>query len=245
MKLRIAALVIILSVHASAQKEERSEGISHLVPCAGLHDFQHSWDYDAKLRKILLNPLHERPKAFSLVRTGPGRPEYCVYLLETDGGAFTIETREASRHIWYDKESGENPVKVHRTSIPKEKGVEIATLWEKMLRGVRQPKPEDVTHVIVDGSSTHYACFVLGEGILAGETHNFAARGGDIGRMTDFTRWMYQKWFQDNPPEFTLGVDSTANKVAEQAGTGQPATRPESKSEGSDKPQPDAEGRSR
>ena len=32
---------------------------------------------------------------------------------------------------------------------------------------------------------------------------------------------------------------------AEQAGTGQPATRPESKSEGSDKPQPESEGRSR
>jgi hypothetical protein len=32
---------------------------------------------------------------------------------------------------------------------------------------------------------------------------------------------------------------------AEQAGTGQPATRPELKSEGSDKPQPEAEGRSR
>jgi hypothetical protein len=31
----------------------------------------------------------------------------------------------------------------------------------------------------------------------------------------------------------------------EQVGTGQPATRPESKSEGSDKPQPEAEGRSR
>jgi hypothetical protein len=31
----------------------------------------------------------------------------------------------------------------------------------------------------------------------------------------------------------------------EQDGTGQPATRPESKSEGSDKPQPEAEGRSR
>jgi hypothetical protein len=37
-----------------------------------------------------------------------------------------------------------------------------------------------------------------------------------------------------------------ANKrQAEQAGSGQPATRPESKSEGSDKPQPEAEGRSR
>jgi hypothetical protein len=32
---------------------------------------------------------------------------------------------------------------------------------------------------------------------------------------------------------------------SEQAGTGQPATRPESKSEGNDKPQPEAEGRSR
>jgi hypothetical protein len=34
-------------------------------------------------------------------------------------------------------------------------------------------------------------------------------------------------------------------KQAEQAGTGQPATRPESKSEGRDKPQPESEGRSR
>jgi hypothetical protein len=34
-------------------------------------------------------------------------------------------------------------------------------------------------------------------------------------------------------------------KEAQQAGTGQPATRPESKPEGSDKPQPEAEGRSR
>ena len=37
----------------------------------------------------------------------------------------------------------------------------------------------------------------------------------------------------------------TITKIVEQAGTGQPATRPESKSEGSDKPQPEAEGRSR
>jgi hypothetical protein len=34
-------------------------------------------------------------------------------------------------------------------------------------------------------------------------------------------------------------------KEAEQAGTGQPATRPESRPEGDDKPQPEAEGRSR
>lgn len=39
-----------------------------------------------------------------------------------------------------------------------------------------------------------------------------------------------------------LELDKTE---AEQAGTGQPATRSESKSKGSDKPQPEAEGRSR
>ena len=39
--------------------------------------------------------------------------------------------------------------------------------------------------------------------------------------------------------------ESNISTEAEQAGTGQPATRPESKSEGGDKPQPEAEGRSR
>ena len=40
-------------------------------------------------------------------------------------------------------------------------------------------------------------------------------------------------------------LSATATNQAEQDGTGQPATRPESKSEGGDKPQPEAEGRSR
>jgi hypothetical protein len=43
-------------------------------------------------------------------------------------------------------------------------------------------------------------------------------------------------------------VDMTAfaeDTQAEEAGTGQPASRPESKSEGGDKPQPESEGRSR
>jgi hypothetical protein len=38
---------------------------------------------------------------------------------------------------------------------------------------------------------------------------------------------------------------SLNGRIVEQAGTGQPATRPESKSEGGDQPQPEAEGRSR
>ena len=41
------------------------------------------------------------------------------------------------------------------------------------------------------------------------------------------------------------GKTLPATEEAEQDGAGQPATRPESKPEGSDKPQPTAEGRSR
>jgi hypothetical protein len=41
------------------------------------------------------------------------------------------------------------------------------------------------------------------------------------------------------------GAQNARDQEAEQAGTGQPATRPGSKSKGSDKPQPESEGRSR
>jgi hypothetical protein len=50
----------------------------------------------------------------------------------------------------------------------------------------------------------------------------------------------------DPQPRFReRDYDSRLIKQAEQGGTGQPATRPESTSEGGDKPQPEAEGRSR
>jgi hypothetical protein len=45
-------------------------------------------------------------------------------------------------------------------------------------------------------------------------------------------------------PEDLSAVCPSWNRKAEQDGSGQPATRPESKSEGGDKPQPEAEGRS-
>ena len=43
----------------------------------------------------------------------------------------------------------------------------------------------------------------------------------------------------------TVSILNRYKPEAEQAGAGQPATRPESDSEGSDKPQPESEGRSR
>ncbi len=58
---------------------------------------------------------------------------------------------------------------------------------------------------------------------------------------------IFEKTFRAIKPEFNLyGIDESPEKLqGEQGGAGQPATRPESKSEGSDKPQPEAEGRSR
>ena len=53
-------------------------------------------------------------------------------------------------------------------------------------------------------------------------------------------------WYCELAASPKWGGDVKITRIfAEQAGTGQPATRPESKSEGSDKPQPEAEGRSR
>jgi hypothetical protein len=53
-----------------------------------------------------------------------------------------------------------------------------------------------------------------------------------------------EKWLAIQK-EFADHDKSKPFKNKEQAGTGQPATRPESKSEDGDKPQPEAEGRSR
>jgi hypothetical protein len=60
--------------------------------------------------------------------------------------------------------------------------------------------------------------------------------------ISEYTKDMgvnYELILRPEPPS------EPTNKKAEQAGTGQPATRPESKSEGSDQPQPKSEERSR
>ena len=61
---------------------------------------------------------------------------------------------------------------------------------------------------------------------------------------------VWQITINGKPPQKLEGADDAKvrfvkSKKAEQGGTGQPATRTQSKSKGSDKPQPEAEGRSR
>jgi hypothetical protein len=85
---------------------------------------------------------------------------------------------------------------------------------------------------------------------------------GNIQKTGDTIRLIYALPGGDDPRDFEVGpkqellvLSKTSEmpvedglqqtKQGEQAGTGQPATRPESKSEGDDQPQPEAEGRSR
>jgi hypothetical protein len=88
---------------------------------------------------------------------------------------------------------------------------------------------------------------------------------GDISKMAGSLNYVqYYRIDQEGSPEFgKLNIDpqdpaalfryspefaviaAEHKPKAQQAGTGQPATRPESNSEGSDKPQPESEGRTR
>ena len=68
----------------------------------------------------------------------------------------------------------------------------------------------------------------------------------DEGRSLAYTYEDWVFWIADAKNHCRFYMRFTRDKQpSEQAGTGQPATRPESKSEGSDKPQPESEGRSR
>ncbi len=78
------------------------------------------------------------------------------------------------------------------------------------------------------------------------DQHNGQARYHCIGFTKDRVPAVYWVQFQKLGEEMKIeAIEKTAEPKAEQSGTGQPATRPESKSEGSDKPQPESEGRSR
>jgi hypothetical protein len=69
--------------------------------------------------------------------------------------------------------------------------------------------------------------------------------GGAFGIVFRLVRDLFPDPSWDPDTSRWKRVESEPNQKGEQGGAGQPATRPESKSEGSDKPQPESEGRSR
>jgi hypothetical protein len=194
----IASLLLLRGT--LAQDDAKSEeGIDHLVPVRGLHDDKESWDYEAKLRKILLTEAPEKPAAFALVKTGPGAPEFCVSLIKEKDDRYFVEVRQATRNVWYGDKDGENPVKVYREAVPAKKGKEIEGLWARMLQGVRHPGANKKYAETFDGGETYFAAWILGKGIMAGETDSPVKRDGDVSKMEGLARWMCQHAFKLEP----------------------------------------------
>jgi hypothetical protein len=91
-------------------------------------------------------------------------------------------------------------------------------------------------------------------GILDGVSYVVEFNDGRLYRTYMYGNPQFQKWPEAKKAIETIGAlslavnghDAAKMRIeAEQGGTGQPATRSQSKSEGSQKPRPEAEGRSR
>ncbi len=82
-------------------------------------------------------------------------------------------------------------------------------------------------------------CFVAVVPEISGYRIRIAG-DSDSSVMNEAKRKVLSDWIHERMEQI-----QREESQAEQAGAGQPATRPESNSEGSDKPQPESEGRSR
>jgi hypothetical protein len=112
----------------------------------------------------------------------------------------------------------------------------------------------ETTHANYDPPGTFCVIAILSfDSYQRGEVQKEMVRRG-FGVVTSrYSTYMIERFGDDYRDELLrLEGEARANqrgiwnqKSAEQAGTGQPATSPESKSEGGEKPQPEAEGRSR
>ncbi len=201
----LIAGVLLLRVTFAQENVKSEVGMDHLVPVRGLHDDKESWDYESKLRKILLAEAPEKPAAFALVKTGPGAPEFCVSLVKEKDVRYFVEVRQATRHIWHGDKDGENPVQVYREAVPVKQGKEIEGLWARMLQGVRYPATNQKYDEIFEGGETYFAAWILGEGIMAGETDSSAKRDGDVSKMNGLVRWMHQQAIKPEPVDPAKG----------------------------------------
>jgi hypothetical protein len=102
-----------------------------------------------------------------------------------------------------------------------------------------------------EGWDSAFALGAVNEWNLCKQTLAGLSGGDGAGGDERYGFWLTRRYFFPDNKEFpnnyqTFCRDQRQPQAnAEQDGTGQPATRPESKPEGSDKPQPEAEGRSR
>ena len=118
----------------------------------------------------------------------------------------------------------------------------LDTVYQASLKAAKDGKHRKA----LEDSQKAWFAFFEADGSVAA----WNARGGSYAYPAQAEQRIYQlrlRMYQLSTP-FVQGwseVPRIANPEAEQAGTGQPATRSESKSEGGQNPNPEAEGRSR
>ena len=172
----------------------------------------------------------------------------------------TLKCVFADKSIWYsmpennsEKEQKEVHVTTQTVKLPKPLASRLLKIWGRMLAGTRYPPGFNFGF---DGTTYEFA--IPGK---YGETWSpqeqtspflFAELGKslvELCKSSPENRDSATKEVEMKASQLEAYLDRSAGppvkKFAEQPGTGQPATRPVDKPEGSDKPQPEAEGRSR
>jgi hypothetical protein len=132
-------------------------------------------------------------------------------------------------------------------------------LIEQILNSTAGKQPEDIDHVmmlphlqvaVLNTKGEIIAAYALDRTPAKNSLRSRAVlRTARVVRAEGKTTIDFKDMFQGFPCKaleaYRFADQEIPKANGEQAGTGQPATRPESKSEGSDKPQPESKGRSR
>jgi hypothetical protein len=132
-------------------------------------------------------------------------------------------------------------------AVTKEQLVELKAITKNIMTAFEQDSSMDATTKLValrslNGGQTEELKKWLRDGIVSRYT-SIQKREDDLAKA--YRAAVDREAAKDEDLAKALATVKSATKNAQQDGTGQPATRSQSKSEGSDKPQPEAEGRSR
>jgi hypothetical protein len=102
--------------------------------------------------------------------------------------------------------------------------------------------------VLMDGTTKSFLLYSVDAEVAtfrSPRTISFRTEGEHLRLWSFFIQDHIERLWRQRVTTILMSQRLSDNKMAEQVGTGQPATRSQSKSEGSDKPQPESEGRSR
>ena len=161
-----------------------------------------------------------------------GKPVFAV-LMESGfpEAAYTlVAAGDGSASLYFSNGGGLIGAGEHANVRPE--SLRVVKMAEESLKHM---KKVDTFPIVKPGSTTFY--IVTPDGVFS-----YTAKEDDLGEERDKN---LSSLFHQCHSLITQMRIADEKRQAEQAGTGQPATRPESKSEGGDKLQPDAEGRSR